>query len=101
MCEERLGFNVRCNCKQDVHHRAEDPGALDVEDGVPPPRAAPPLLRRVVLRFLLSACQTSEVVLVPIVNKKPQKIQQLKRHLILWLQGSALSEYLLFLLIIK
>jgi hypothetical protein len=27
----------------------EDPGALDVEDGVPPPRAAPPLLRRVVL----------------------------------------------------
>merc|ERR1712216_544912 len=34
---------------QNVRHRAEDPGALDVEDGVPPPRAAPPLLRRVVL----------------------------------------------------
>ena len=53
MCEEQLGFNVLCNCKQDVRHRAEDPGALDVEDGVPPPRAAPPLLWRVVLRFLL------------------------------------------------
>ena len=34
---------------RNVRRRAEDPGALDVEDGVPPPRAAPPLLRRVVL----------------------------------------------------
>ena len=36
---------------QNVRHRFADPDhpALDVEDGVPPPRAAPPLLRRVVL----------------------------------------------------
>ena len=34
---------------RNVLDRPEDPGALDVEDGVPPPRAAPPLLRRVVL----------------------------------------------------
>ena len=33
----------------DVCHRAEDPGTLDVENGVSPPRAAPALLRRVVL----------------------------------------------------
>ena len=37
------------NVQRNVRRRAEDPGALDVEDGVPPPRAAPPLLRRVVL----------------------------------------------------
>ena len=35
--------------RRNVRQRAEDPGAVDVEDGVPPPRAAPPLLRRVVL----------------------------------------------------
>ena len=40
--------------QRNVRHRAEDPGALDVEDGVPPPRAAPPLLRRVVLNRLPS-----------------------------------------------
>ena len=34
-----------------VRRRAEDPGTLDVEDGVPPPRAAPALLRRVVLNL--------------------------------------------------
>ena len=34
-----------------VRLRAEDPGTLDVEDGVPPPRAAPALLRRVVLNL--------------------------------------------------
>jgi len=41
-------------CVQDVRRRAKDPGALDVEDGVPPPRAAPSLLRRVVLSPALS-----------------------------------------------
>ena len=41
--------------QKNVRHRAEDPGALDVEDGVPPPRAAPPLLRRVVLSCALNA----------------------------------------------
>merc|ERR1712216_879456 len=35
--------------QKNVRHRAEDHRALDVEDGVPPPRAAPALLRRVVL----------------------------------------------------
>ena len=40
---------------RNVLYRPEDPGALDVEDGVPPPRAAPPLLRRVVLSCLLLA----------------------------------------------
>ena len=47
----RLGL-ILCNVvnvQRNVRRRAEDPGALDVEDGVPPPRAAPPLLRRVVL----------------------------------------------------
>ena len=43
----------------DVRQRAEDPGALDVEDGVPPPRAAPPLLRRVVLSCALYALPTT------------------------------------------
>ena len=38
-----------CSCAENVLYRPEDPGALDVEDGVPPPRAAPALLRRVVL----------------------------------------------------
>jgi len=38
-----------CSGAENVLYRPEDPGALDVEDGVPPPRAAPALLRRVVL----------------------------------------------------
>ena len=44
-----LGFLTIVALCADVRYRPEDPGALDVEDGVPPPRAAPPLLRRVVL----------------------------------------------------
>ena len=44
----------------------EDPGALDVEDGVPPPRAAPPLLRRVVLnRF------SKRSSLIPVCGSEP------------------------------
>jgi hypothetical protein len=31
--------------ERNVRRHPEDPGVLDVEDGVPPPRAAPPLLR--------------------------------------------------------
>ena len=38
-----------CHLSRNVLDLPEDPGAVDVEDGVPPPRAAPPLLRRVVL----------------------------------------------------
>ncbi len=43
-----------------------DHPALDVEDGVPPPRAAPALLRRVVLsrRIELNRCFDSTVDLV-------------------------------------
>ena len=42
--------------RRNVRQRAEDPGAVDVEDGVPPPRAAPPLLRRVVLSQSSTSC---------------------------------------------
>jgi hypothetical protein len=45
-----LTFVCRCVAvSRNVLDLPEDPGAVDVEDGVPPPRAAPPLLRRVVL----------------------------------------------------
>ena len=45
---QRLLTLILCS-SDNVRHRTEDHRALDVEDGVPPPRAAPPLLRRVVL----------------------------------------------------
>ena len=53
--------------QRNVRHRAEDPGALDVEDGVPPPRAAPPLLRRVVLNHCLEylSCTIRGIRFVP------------------------------------
>ena len=47
--ERQQHSDVACLLSRNVLYRPEDPGALDVEDGVPPPRAAPALLRRVVL----------------------------------------------------
>ena len=40
--------------------QAADPEALDVAHGVPPPRAAPALLRRVVLNRWTSSCSSLE-----------------------------------------
>ena len=41
-----------CVCRNVRRQQAADHQALDVAHGVPPPRAAPPLLRRVVLSHL-------------------------------------------------